>query len=486
MLRAVGVGLAAPALGSLLGACGGRARGAVGPAQSVRGPAEIRAQLRDVVAELGRDYRAPSALATLRVRGGAAVDGNARGADRHPETGLVLRVEGEGGRHEQATSDLSVDGIERAVAWLRARAPRDPEARRVEVPPPRDFALPLVRDPTGLGPKVWLDQVGELYARGRRVGGSRIVYRGAYLTVDDCVTLHVSAAGDLSQRIVRSRAGLLLVAWTGAAPTADEAGRAGTLGFEVMDIDDDSLEAAADRALAQLTAREVTEGDTDVILDPTLVGLIASDALAPALNASAWIGRESRAADERLIGSSEVTVIDDPTVAAGYGAYFFDDEGWVGRPTTLIDNGSVATPMTDAASAAALRLARTGNARRASITEPARIHPSNIGVARGAHTSEALIAGIDRGLVVEGALALRIDPRSWRLVIRAARARGVAAGKLSGARYGALELRTNLPALLGAVRGVGDRVEWQPRSIGELATAGGGPALSTRAEVRRG
>lgn len=485
-MRALGVGVATPALGSLLAACGPRARGAVRPTVGARSPEEIRAQLREVVTELGRTYRAPSALATMRTRGGAAVDGNARGADRHPETVLVLRVEGADGRHEQATNDLSVDGIERAAAWLRSRAPRDPGARPAELPAARDFLMPMTRDPTGLGPKGWLDEVAQLYARGRRVGGSRIVYRGAYLTVDDCNTLHVSGNGDLMQRIVRARAGLLLVAWTGAAPTADEAGRAGALGLEVMQIEDDALEAAADRALAQLTAREAPEGATDVILDPTLAGLIASDAIAPALSAPAWIDRESRAAGERLIGSPQVSVIDDPTLPAGYGAYFFDDEGHVATPTTLIESGSIVTPMTDAASAAALRVEPTGNARRSSATEPARVYASNIGFAPGTLPLDGLLAGIDRGLIVEGGLSLRIDPRSWRLVIRAGRARGVLDGKTTGARYGAVELRTTLPALLRAVRAVGDRVAWQPRMFGELATAAGGPALVTRAEVRRG
>ncbi|HUH02683.1 MAG TPA: metallopeptidase TldD-related protein [Kofleriaceae bacterium] len=486
VLRALGVGAATPAIGSLLSACGPRARGAVGPRPGARSPADVRAHLRDIVTELGRSYLAPSALATMRTRGGAAVDGNARGADRHPETMLVLRVEGADGRHEQVTNDLSVDGIERAAAWLRSRAPRDPGARSAELPAPREFTMPMTRDPTGLGPNGWLDEVSELYARGRRVGGSRIVYRGAYLTVDDCHTLHVSRSGDLLQRVVRARAGLLLVAWTGAAPTADEAGRAGALGLEVMRLEDDALEAAADRALAQLTAREAPEGATDVILDPTLAGLLASDALAPALSAPAWIDGESRAASERLIGSPAVSLIDDPTLPAGYGAYFFDDEGHIAAPTTLIDNGSIATPMTDAASAAALRVGRTGNARRSSATEPARVYPSNLGFDSGALAMDDLLAGIDRGLIVEGGLSLRIDPRSWRLVIRAGRARGVLDGKTTGARYGAVELRATLPALLRAVRGVGDRVEWQPRMFGELATAAGGPALLTRAEVRRG
>src|SRR5262245_27537847 len=76
VLRALGMGAAAPVIAPLLSACGGRPPAAAGGGNPIgsRPMAAIRTQLRDLVAELSRRHPDAGGTAMLRVRGGAAFD----------------------------------------------------------------------------------------------------------------------------------------------------------------------------------------------------------------------------------------------------------------------------------------------------------------------------------------------------------------------------------------------------------------------------
>lgn len=430
-------------------------------------------------------------MARLRRRGIAGVDGSDRRVDRWGEELLVLVVQSGGTAYEQVTADLSADGVARAIGWLRRRVARDPTARVTEPPPPQALAQTMAgappRDPSAASPGDWLTALDELYQRGLRAGGSRIVYRGAHLSVDDCTTFYLDRARDLGQRVVRTRAGLTLVAWTGSAPAVDEAARAGTIGLEALAIEPPELEAAADRALAQLTARAAPTGSLDVVLDPSVSALLALDVLAPLLGARTWLTERTHLRGTPLgaAAGAPLRVTDDPTLPGGFGSYAFDDEGRAATATVLVDGGKVVAPLTDAASAAALRRPPSGNGRRddGAALAPA---PSNLAIGAGTTADGAMVGAIDRGLVIEGGQSATVAPDSLQVVIRAARAHGVRGGRFTGARYGAVALHARLPDLLDAVRAVGDRVVYRPRVAGGVAVAGGGPSIATRAEVDRG
>lgn len=451
----------------------------------------MRARLRDAIIDLSGDFAGVSALGRLARRGAASVDGTERRVDRWGEERLVLVVRSGGNAYEQVTADLSPDGIARAIGWLRQRVPRDPTARVTEPPPPQAVTMTMAgeppRDPEAAAPADWLGALDALYQRGLRAGGSRIVYRGAHLAVDDATTFYLDRAHDLGQRVVRTRAGVTLVAWTGSAPAVDEAARAGTIGLEALAIEPPELEAAADRALAQLTARAAPTGSLDVVLDPSVSALLALDVLAPLLGARAWLTERThlRGAPLGAASATPIRITDDPTLAAGFGSYRFDDEGSDAAATLLVDGGKVVAPLTDAASAAALGQATSGNGRRGDddALAPA---PSNLAIGAGTTADDAMVGAIDSGLVIEGGQSATVDPDSLQVVIRAGRARGVRGGRFTGARYGAVELFARLPDLLDAVRALGDRVVYRPRVANGVPMSGGGPSIATRAEVARG
>jgi TldD protein len=448
-----------------------------------------------VVSDLSLRHDEASALATVVRRGEAAVDGNERGAAGRRLASLALSVTNGKVRYEQATTDLRPAGVARAVKQLEARAPKV-SGRQVDLGPPRDFRSELNVDPRSVATEKWLERLDHLFERARRVGGSRVVYRGAHLTVEDTETLFIGPGSDLAQRIVRTRAGITLVAWTGSAPTVDHANRSGTLGLEALDLSLDELEAAADRALSLLTARVAPSGSFEVVLDPTISGLIALDCLGRALEASAWHCGRARAraiagvAGSMALGSEAVTLIDDPTAMSAYGSYFFDEEGALAKPTLLIDRGVVRGPITDRASAAALGIRRTANGRRSSPLEPVAPHLSNVAFEPGSADVAELIGQVKDGLLVENGLAVRADPRTWLCAIHASRAKQIRDGKLTGALYGNLHLRSDVPSLLRHVQSMSNALQRQPadplRGGRGIAISAGGPHMLTKSEVYGG
>lgn len=450
VLQAVG----AVALTPLLEACGGPPKTPVTAPVALRGMPEVRDQIRALVESLSRDYAHASALATVREVGGAAADAGERGSNRVTEAGVVFRVSDGASFFERATSDLSGDGIALAAAAVRdGLAPGG--GRQRDIGAAEDFAATSEIDPASLAPQQWLERVDALYRRAQRVGGSRIIYRGAYLTVDDTQTLFIGDGRDVLQRVVRTRGGVLLVAWTGSTPTVEDANHGGTMGLEALELSTETLERAADNALSLLTPTPAPTGETAVILDPSVAALIAHQCVGRAFEADRWMSGESLV--PRLdgpLGSPQVTIVDDPSVGGGYGSYYFDDEGYPAEPTYLVRNGEVGSPVTDRATAAALDVPRTANARRASPLDPMSPRVSNVSFEPGTASRDELIESMGDGLLLEGGLVARMDLRTGRFAVRATRARDIEGGKLSGRLYGTVDLHGDLTQLLSAVTGV--------------------------------
>ncbi len=480
------MGAAGSALWPLL-SCGSATGRLEGPTRADRAdPEALREQLRALVDELERRYPAAHGSIQLRTRGGAAADASERGVNLET-TGAAVFAAFDGKRWlEQATSDLSTDGLSAATRSLTSRAGAGPGGRptRREV---IDRRTDLRIDPLTVPVERWLAGVDALAARTLDLGGSRIVYRGSYLTVDELRTLFVGGGRDLFQRIVRTRAGVVFVAVTGSTPSADEASYSGTTGLEVLDLPDAALAEGAERALALLTARPAPSGDGEVVLDPSLTSLLAQRCIGPAFEGDRWASRESRAAalTGSRIAADTVTVIDDPAAAGGYGSYFFDDEGTDARAVTLIEAGIAREPLLGQASARALKRASNGHARRPSPLEPAATAASNLRVSAGKLPVADLIASVSRGLLVEGGLAAHCDPGTLRFALRASRAREIVAGRLTGRLYAEVDVIGDLPSLLGAVRGA-SAMSSSIASDHGLPSSATAPAIATTARVARG
>lgn len=464
---------------------------------------DIRLELREIVAELSQRFAYVAALVTVERKSSAAVDAGERSHSHMLDAGLVLTVEHGARVYEQVTTDLSRQGILNAAEALRVRTTSEYQAigSRLPLAAPREFATEMRMDPRWMGPGDWTERAGGLYERARLVGGSRIVYRGAYLTVNDCETLYIGNGRDLLQRVVRARAGAVFVAkessyfgeattGRGPDPVIDVAEVAGAAGVEITEIPTTVLEQAAERVLSIVSPLAPPHGELDVVLDPSVAALIFRAVVAQALSADAWIRSDSRARAlaGQAVAAPFLTVIDDPTVPGGFGSYFFDDEGEAALPTSLIEGGVLRAPLTSRRTASLLGVERTGNGRRlvANGHGHGRVDvapwPSNVIVAPGERDRLALIGDVTCGLFIEGGVWARVNPHTLELTVQAARAHEIIGGKTTGVLYGGVLLRAAVPALLKAVRGLSKHVG-SLADPANLAAAVMTPHILTRAEV---
>lgn len=106
----------------------------------------------------------------------------------------------------------------------------------------------------------------------------------------------------------------------------------------------------------------------------------------------------------QLVTSPAMTLIADATLPGLGGSYPFDDEGTPAQRTVLVEEGVLRSFMCDRLGAARLGVVSTGNGRRASFRHPLLARMSNTILSTGETPQQDMLAGIERGLLVETTL----------------------------------------------------------------------------------
>ncbi len=447
---------------------------------------DLHQQLRQVVTELERTFATATALAEVGSLRRVRVDEVARAVDEERAGTLVLAASDGSSWYEQATLELSEDGIAEAAAALAVRGRSGGGSRRARV----EGSAPAGRmriDPRRTELARWIERVSALHERSRGLGGSRIVYRAAAIEVEDRDRIFVGDGRDWTGRVVRSMARVLFLAWDGETLLSEEASRAGALGLEATTIGRDELEVAVGGALSLLTGRALPSAERDLVLDPSVAALVVRHGIAGGLLGDDWIGGGAHAATlaGRSVAEAVITLRDDPGAAGAFGSRGFDDEGWPAAPAALIERGVLRGPLTCRATAAALGLPRTGHARRADGVGAAAPRPTHLELAPGTTGADDLVASVHSGYLIESGIDGRGDARSWRFAVQARRAREISAGRLTGRSYGPVVVGGSVAALLKAARAVGNQpVVLASRDPEPLSVSA--PHLVTRAWLGRG
>jgi len=98
--------------------------------------------------------------------------------------------------------------------------------------------------------------------------------------------------------------------------------------------------------------------------------------------------------------TTDLTIIDDPTIPWGYGSYAFDDEGVYGKRKTLIENGELVSLIHTRLTSKMWNVEPTGNAR--GIFHKPKALMSNIVVKPSDWSLQELIEETREGIYVEG------------------------------------------------------------------------------------
>ncbi len=156
---------------------------------------------------------------------------------------------------------------------------------------------------------------------------------------------------------------------------------------------------AAERALVGLSARPAPVRHMPVVVGPGRGTVLIHEACCHPLEGDE-VSRGSIYADRlgELIAARGLSIADDATIPGAAGSYARDDDGTPAASTTLVEDGRLASFLTDLVTARRLGLDPTGNGRRESFRHPCLPRMSNTRVLPG-HTDPAdVISSTDFGI----------------------------------------------------------------------------------------
>ncbi len=157
---------------------------------------------------------------------------------------------------------------------------------------------------------------------------------------------------------------------------------------------------AGERTVKRINPRKVATQSAPVFFDPrvanTLVGHLASAANGASVARKTSFLKDKRG--EKLFADG-IRIVDDPLRKRGLRSHPFDGEGVAVRPLVIVENGVLQSWLLDSATARELGLVTTGHASRG-VSSPPSPSPTNLHLAPGTLTPEALIAETGTGFYI--------------------------------------------------------------------------------------
>ena len=366
------------------------------------------------------------------------------------DRGVMASVYAGGGYGYAATADMSPQGLrnalQRAQAWALGTArlalidsrtlPR-PAPRGRYVSPSFDRPLPSHSDwyemlqreslQAACDPRIvdWEALVDVLKATHRLITseGGDVVQWHRYLYPSISVTAH--ADGVTQQRSLNGQRGMCQ---QGGVEILDRVGFAG------------SGRRVAEEALELLLAPNCPSGRMDVLLAPDQMVLQIHESIGHPLELDRILGDERNFAGTSFVtpdmfgtyryGSEHLNITFDPTRPEELASYAFDDDGTAAERTFLIRDGILERPLGGAISQSRAGLPGVANARAASWNRPPIDRMANLNLEPGDATFDALVAGIERGVLLETNASWSIDDSRNKFQFVCERGRVIENGRL--------------------------------------------------------
>ena len=398
---------------------------------------------------------------------------------RSEDSGAMLTI-GDGGLGYAATPDLSIAGLQRAIAQARQWAHTSTGHSLVELamldrePRQGEYHTP-VKQPW---PSLSLEDKLELLRRecARLKIAEAIVEWQAGLWYSAIETLYLTAdGGRVLQTIQALLPSLHATAHRHGETQARSFGRGAYLrqgGLEILE-DTGFYEAApaiAQQALELLAAPNCPTDTMDVVLAPDQMILQIHESIGHPLELDRILGDERNYAGTSFVtpamfghyryGSELLNVTFDPTQPEQIASYGYDDEGRPASRAYLIKDGILLRPLGGGVSQARSGLTGVANARACGWNRPPIDRMANLNLEPGTSSWQDLIASVERGIYMETNCSWSIDDSRNKFQFGCEWARLIANGELTTVvknpnyRGISAEFWRNLA-------GVGDASTWQ-------------------------
>lgn len=372
-----------------------------------------------------------------------------------------------------STTAMTKQALDKAVRFAvkmaraaRARRAIELAAQEPEVAKTRTS---LEKDPFKLG----MDEKVELCLEAdRRARVDESIKRTSVsLEAERSQKLFLNTEGTRVESVqVRTYASVFALAKNGEVVEYYEDLCGGTGGFEVVEKFDLLARAqhAGEKAVKLASAKPMPKRSLPVVLDPDFVSLLVHEIIGHPSEADRVLGREAAWAGRawwagklgQRIGSSLVTVVDDPQVEGALGYFDYDDEGVQAKRKYLVQEGVLREYLHSRETAAELKAEPNGSMRAQSFRFAPLIRMSNTFIEPGDHEVEELLE-LRRGAYLKGAKVPSIDSRRYSFQISAKEGYLIERGELEGP-FRAASLVGTTPGFLRSVDGVGKDFEMHP------------------------
>jgi TldD protein len=441
----------------------------------------LRPRLGDAVARL--EQRSPYASVLLSTRQGVLINVEQKEEDIRQlplSAGMVLSCLDGGVLVERSVPGFDADRLEQAVGRLHQELSSSGGGAVDGIVAPRDFATSADSPARDLSLEDKLERCRDIQRRLARLDPRVVNARATYAEQLES-SIFRSRQADMAQDVVRVRMSVMAVLAQDGQVRYDWLSKGGTGGWELLEYSDEELQKTGEGAGRLFSSERIEPGEYTVVTGPGVSGTLAHESFGHGVETDLFPKERARAFDYigRKVGSPLVDIVDDPSLPGGYASYFFDDEGALAQPTTIVEKGIFRRGISDMLSARALNIDRTANGRRQDFTRKPYARMSNTFFGPGTTRLEDLFAQVDR-------LTYRYqwdgDPQGWGIQITCHYGQEIVQGKLTGRIFSPVSLSGYVPQVLDTIRGVGPLVQMDQGICGKghkeyLPNSSGGPHL---------
>ncbi len=236
------------------------------------------------------------------------------------------------------------------------------------------------------------------------------------------------------------------------------------------------------------------KGKVDVVVGPQVTGIMVHESGGHPYEADRILGREAAQAGESFIstkdigtriGSSAVSISDDPTIENSFGFYLYDDEGIRAKKKQIVKKGIIEGFFHSRETAASLGTISNASGRSSSFDREPIARMSNTFVEPGDLAEEELVEGIKKGVIIKNFTEWNIDDRRVNQKYVGCEAYMIKNGRIgSPVMKPTIEITTQ--ALYSSIDAVGNNTEYHAGTCGKgepmqaIPVWFGGPSMRLR------